>query len=51
MGCRQCSGKPSVPYERPGIPTVYAWGPFPDHEAVDYADLESYGYSVQEEES
>lgn len=49
MGCKQCSGRPSTPFERPGLPTVYAWGPFPDHQVVDYADLETYGIVPEEE--
>ncbi len=50
MGCKQCSGKPSVPYVRAGLPTVYAWGPFLDHQVVDYAELGDHGYILEEEQ-
>lgn len=43
MACGSCGSAPTVPWVRPGLPTVYAWGPFPDHEVVDYAELEEHG--------
>lgn len=50
MSCTTCSGNPHVPFVRAGLPTVYAWGPFPDHEVVDYAELEAYGNLLKEQE-
>lgn len=41
MACGSCGPKQSVPWVRPGLPTVYSWGPFPDHEVVDYDEEEN----------
>lgn len=40
MACGSCSGRPIVPMFRNGLPTVWAWGPFPDHETVPLNELE-----------
>lgn len=50
MACGQCRGNPPVPYVRRGLPTVYSWGPYADHEIVDYAELEAYGNLLQGQE-
>lgn len=47
MGCRACSTV--VPLRRKGLPTIYAFGPFPNHREVDYTDLEENG-SIQQEQ-
>lgn len=41
MACRSCGR--TLPIIRNGMPTIYAFGPFPDHEEVDYNDLEYDG--------
>lgn len=38
MACRRCGGKPPLPLIRPGLPTVYAWGPFPGYEPIAVGD-------------
>lgn len=43
MACRSCSGNPPVPIVRKGLPTIWSWGPFADHEIVEYDELETYG--------
>lgn len=49
MGCKTCSGKPSVPYERVGLPTVWAWGPFLGHEDVPLEALEDFLSAISED--
>lgn len=49
MACSSCSGDPQVPLVREGLPTVWAFGPFPDHEVVDYAALEAYGNLLEQQ--
>lgn len=41
MACNCGGSQKPVPYVRPGLPTVWQWGPFLDHEVVDYAELEN----------
>lgn len=48
MACKPCAHKPETPFVRRGLPTIYAWGPFLDHKAVDYTD-EKYDATIQEE--
>jgi hypothetical protein len=50
MSCGSCGRLPAVPYVRVGLPTVWAWGPFPDHEVVDYTEIDN-GLLQQEQES
>lgn len=42
MGCRSCSGQPSVPLVRRGFPTIWAYGPFKDHEPIPYTPIEEH---------
>lgn len=49
MGCKTCSGNPSVPYFRVGLPTVWAWGPFLDHEDVPLEELEEFLSAITDE--
>ena len=49
MGCKTCSGNPSVPYKRVGLPTVWAWGPFLDHEDVPDDELEDFLSAISED--
>jgi hypothetical protein len=44
--CRSCGGV-TLPLIRPGLPTIYAYGPFPDHVEVDYS-IETHGTIQQE---
>ena len=46
MSCRSCGQ--TFPIIRPGLPTIYAFGPFPGWEDVDY-DLEKNNGNIQEE--
>ena len=48
MACGSCGPKPTVPWVRIGLPTIYAWGPFPDHEVVDYAEIDNGNLQQQE---
>lgn len=48
MVCRRCGGKPALPYERPGLPTIRAWGPFPDHEPVPAEASEEPGVGLED---
>lgn len=34
MACSSCGSRPSVPWYRNGLPTIWIWGPFVDHEIV-----------------
>lgn len=45
MACKSCGR--SLPIVRPGLPTIYAFGPFPDHEEIDYT-LEKNDGPIQE---
>ena len=49
MACSSCNSLPPTPYVRSGLPTVWKWGPFANHEVVDYTELEN-GYLIQEQE-
>lgn len=46
MACRSCGT--TLPIVREGLPTIYAFGPFPGYEEIDYDELEEYGF-IQEE--
>lgn len=39
MVCRRCGGGPTLPWVRLGLPTIHAFGPFPDHEPVEYVPV------------
>lgn len=41
MACKKCGQ--TFPIIRKGLPTIYAFGPFPGWEDVDYTDLENDG--------
>lgn len=38
MACKSCKPPPQPPIYRRGLPTIWAWGPFPDHEEVENVD-------------
>lgn len=46
--CRGCGSKP-LPIVRKGLPTIFAYGPFPNHEEVDYTEIDQHG-TVQEDD-
>lgn len=49
MACRSCGT--TLPIVRKGLPTIYAFGPFPNHKEVDYTDLEENGPIQQEQDT
>lgn len=40
MACKTCSQPKATPIFRNGLPTIWAWGPFADHELVE--DVDAY---------
>lgn len=40
MACNCAGSQKAVPYIRPGLPTVWQWGPFVGYEVVEYVDDE-----------
>lgn len=46
MPCRSCGQ--TLPIVRKGLPTIYAFGPFPGWEDAEYTDLEKDGPIQQE---
>ena len=42
MACKSCKPAPPPPIFRRGLPTIWAWGPFLDHEVVPPEEIESY---------
>lgn len=47
MSCRSCGQ--TLPIVRNGLPTIYAFGPFPGWEDAEYTDLENDGPIHKEE--
>ena len=51
MACKSCRPLPQPPIYRSGLPTIWAHGPFPDHEVVDYTGIDNgYLHEEQQEE-
>jgi uncharacterized Fe-S cluster-containing MiaB family protein len=49
MGCKICSGLPSVPVVRRGLPTIWEWGPFLDYEEVPAEEIEAFLSAIDED--